>query len=371
VTKALADLSVPNTMQDIIMARLDRLGGDGKRMVQLASVIGRQFVVRLLERVAGMTGRLDGLLAELKALEIIYEHGLLAEPGYIFKHAVIQDVAYGSLLVQSPKDLHRGVGEAIEELYRDRPTEHFAELAHHFTCGEDWSKAMQYSTLAGDQGALVFANVEAKKHYFSALEAAAKLSSPPDWETLLALHSKYAEILLNLSEYDDAAAEYLEALELARRAGDRRREMEAMVWLSNVYDFSHRGEPAIDYNERALAIARELGDREFQATCLAPGSGSGAVGGVRSSRPQPMLKKLFVCPRRSRTSRCSPSHWCFSAEHYSGAVSWSGAWPTSRKALNWLRRFIRASPMATASSRPGTHTCLWATTRRRCAGISA
>jgi class 3 adenylate cyclase/tetratricopeptide (TPR) repeat protein len=269
VTKALEELSVPDTMQGIIMARLDRLGVDGKRMVQLASVIGRQFVVRLLERVAGLTGKLEGLLGELKALEIIYEQGLLAEPGYIFKHAVIQDVAYGSLLVQSRKELHRGVGEAIEELYRDRLTEHFGELAHHFTRGEDWSKAMQYSTLAGDQAAHVFANVEAKKHYFNALEAAAKLSPPPEWEAQLTLHSKYAEMLLNLSEYDDAAAEYLKALELARGAGDRRREMEAMVWLSSVYDLSHRGEPAIDYNEQAFAIARELDDREYQAICLA------------------------------------------------------------------------------------------------------
>ena len=269
VTKALEDLSVPDTMQGIIMARLDRLGIDGKRMVQLASVIGRQFVVRLLERVAGLTGKLEGLLAELKALEIIYEHGLLAEPAYIFKHAVIQDVAYSSLLVQSRKDLHRGVGEAIEELYRDRPSEHLAELAHHFTRGEDWSKAMQYSTLAGDQAARVFANVEAKRHYFNALDAAGKLSPPPDWEALLTLHSKYAEVLLNLSEYDDAATAYLRALELARRASDRRREMEAMVWLSSVYDFAHRGEPAIDYNEQAFAIARELGDREYQAICLA------------------------------------------------------------------------------------------------------
>ncbi len=244
VTRALEDLSVPDTMQGIIMARLDRLGGDGKRMVQLASVIGRQFVVRLLERVAGLSGKLEGLLGELKALEIIYEQGLLAEPGYIFKHAVIQDVAYSSLLVQSRKDLHRAVGEAIEELYRDRLTEHFGELAHHFARGEDWAKAMQYGTLAGDQAAHVFANAEAKKHYASALDAAAKLSTPPDWEALLTLHSKYAEILLNLSEYDDAAAEYLKALELARSAGDRRREMEALVWLSAAYDLSHRGEPA-------------------------------------------------------------------------------------------------------------------------------
>ena len=78
---------MPDTIQGIIMARLDRLGEDGKRTVQLASVIGRQFLVRLLERIAGLTGQLEGLLQELKTLEIIYELGLLPEPAYIFKHA--------------------------------------------------------------------------------------------------------------------------------------------------------------------------------------------------------------------------------------------------------------------------------------------
>ena len=108
------------------MARLDRLGEDGKRTVQLASVIGRQFLVRLLARVAGLSDRLEGLLRELQALEIIYEQGLLPEPAYIFKHAVIQDVAYNSLLMQRRKALHRAVGEAIEELYQDRLEEHYA-----------------------------------------------------------------------------------------------------------------------------------------------------------------------------------------------------------------------------------------------------
>src|SRR6185503_13647065 len=98
MVRAVREVSVPDTIQGIIMARLDRLGDEGKRTVQLASVIGRQFLARLLARVAGLTRSLDGLQAELKALEIIYEQALLPEPAYIFKHAVIQDVAYQSLL---------------------------------------------------------------------------------------------------------------------------------------------------------------------------------------------------------------------------------------------------------------------------------
>jgi tetratricopeptide (TPR) repeat protein len=107
VVRLLGDAAVPNTMQDMIMARLDRLGEEGKRTVQLASVIGRQFLRRLLERIAGLTGELEGYL----------EQGLLPEPAYIFKHAVIQDVAYRSLLVQHRKELHQAVGRAIGVLY--------------------------------------------------------------------------------------------------------------------------------------------------------------------------------------------------------------------------------------------------------------
>src|SRR5262245_6380441 len=151
LVKSLSEVRVPDTIQGIIMARLDRLGDDGKRTVQMASVIGRQFLVRLLARIAGLSHRLEGLLREWQALEIIYEQGLVPEPAYIFKHAVIQDVAYQRLLIQRRKDLHRAVGEAIEELYQDRLEEHCAELAHHFTQGEVWDKAFTYCRQAGEQ----------------------------------------------------------------------------------------------------------------------------------------------------------------------------------------------------------------------------
>jgi class 3 adenylate cyclase/tetratricopeptide (TPR) repeat protein len=267
IVRRIADVSVPDTIQAIIMARLDRLGEDGKRTVQLASVIGRQFMRRLLERIAGLTGRLEGLLQELKALEIIYEQGLLPEPAYIFKHAVIQDVAYHSLLTQRRRELHRAVGYAIEELYPDRLAEHHEELAHHFAQGEEWQKAMDYSVLAGDRAAHAFANTEAKQHYTRALEAAGKLAPAP--EAVAGLHAKRGAVLTVLGEYDGAAADYQEALELVRRAGDQRKEIEILIGLSGVYNYSHHGEPAIEYNEQALALARELDDLPFQAVCLA------------------------------------------------------------------------------------------------------
>ncbi|MBI4330236.1 MAG: tetratricopeptide repeat protein, partial [Chloroflexi bacterium] len=269
MAKGMAEVSVPETIQGIIMARLDRLGEEGKRTVQLASVIGRQFLVRLLERISDVTGQLEGLLLELQTLEIIYRQGLLPEPAYIFKHAVIQDVAYNSLLVQRRKELHRAVGYAIEELYPSRLSEHYGELARHFAQGEEWQKAMKYSSLAGDRAANAFANLEARGHYVLALEAAGNLVPPPDPGVLASLYTRYGSVLTVRGEYDEAASSYQRALDLVRRVRNRRQEVEVLVGMSDLYYWSHREEPAIGFTDHALAIARELDDQPLQAVCLA------------------------------------------------------------------------------------------------------
>jgi class 3 adenylate cyclase/tetratricopeptide (TPR) repeat protein len=268
IARSFAEVHVPDTIQGIIMARLDRLGGAGKRTVQLASVIGRQFQVRLLERLVDVTERLDELLAELQALEIIYQRGLLPEPAYAFKHAMVQDVAYNSLLVRRRKELHRAVGDAIEEFYPERLAEHCEELAHHFTQGEAWPKAMTYSTLAGDRAADAFANVEAKTHYGQALQAAEHLTPPADPGVVACLHAKHATILEPLGEYEEAIAAYQHALRLIRQGGDRQGEIDILVGLSGVYNSAHREEPATLYSTQALALARESNDRTRVAVCL-------------------------------------------------------------------------------------------------------
>jgi class 3 adenylate cyclase/tetratricopeptide (TPR) repeat protein len=269
VVQGLAEARVPDTVQDIIMARLDRLGEAGKRTVQLASVIGRQFLVRLLERIADLTGPLEGLLTELQTIELIYRQGLLPEPAYVFKHAMIQDVAYNSLLIRQRRELHRAVGAAIEELYPERLAEHYEELAHHFTQGEGWAQAMAYSTLAGDRAAEAFANAEARAHYARALQAAARLTPSLEPGAVARLHAKQGTVLAVLGELEGAVAAYQRALELIRQTADRRGEIDILVGLSAMYRRSHREAPAIAAIEQALAMARELGDRAREALCLA------------------------------------------------------------------------------------------------------
>src|SRR3990172_10861317 len=136
LARPVTELSVPGTIHDLIAARIDRLEEAPKRTLQLASVIGREFTRRLVDRLAEVRERNEDLLRELTTLELIHERRLYPELVYIFKHALTQDVAYASLLVQRRKELHGLIGLATEELYPDRLPEHYEMLAHHFLLAE-------------------------------------------------------------------------------------------------------------------------------------------------------------------------------------------------------------------------------------------
>ena len=271
MVKGIAEMGVPDTMQGIIMARLDRLGEDGKRTVQLASVIGRQFLVRLLDRIADVRGKLEGLLGELKALEIIYEQGLLPEPAYIFKHAVIQDVAYQSLLVQRRKELHRAVGHAIEELYPDRLADHYEELAHHFWQGEEWEKAFEYLERSGDRAKHAYANQGALDYYARALEAVAHVRPPVPVKRIITIHEQRSQVYLGITRYPEAVAEAERMVELARASGERRQEGAALAHLAFAHflplSADHIAE-AERFASEAASIARQIGDQEVLAKSL-------------------------------------------------------------------------------------------------------
>ena len=271
LVRRLEDAGVPDTIQGIIMARLDRLGEEGKRAVQLASVIGRQFLKRLLARIAGLTHELDGLLAELKTLEIVYELGLLPEPAYIFKHAVIQDVAYQSLLVQRRRDLHRAVGQAIEELYADRLADHYEELAHHFAQGEAWAKAFEYLVRSGNKARDTYANEAAVAHYTNAIDIARRMSPPLPLATVLEVYQRRGRLQVVVAKNEEAIEGLEKMLALARAAGDRRLEGEALADLAFAHGFTllwEHQQVAARYADEAVAIGREIGDDRLLAKAL-------------------------------------------------------------------------------------------------------
>lgn len=170
LARSLSEVTIPETIQGVIMARIDRLPEASKSALQIASVIGREFTARLVERVATMEREASQALGELRAVELIYEKATYPELAYMFKHALTHDVAYESLLKQRRKTLHRRAGEVIEELYPDRMPEFYETLAWHFVHGEVWPKAAEYLIRAAGKARGRFAYAEATRFCAEATE---------------------------------------------------------------------------------------------------------------------------------------------------------------------------------------------------------
>jgi class 3 adenylate cyclase/tetratricopeptide (TPR) repeat protein len=259
LARLLDEIVVPDTIQDVLMARIDRLEEAPKKTLQLAAVIGREFTRRLLDRLADLQERTEPYLQALKALELIYEKRLYPELAYMFKHALTQDVAYNSLLVQRRQELHRLIGQAIEELYADRLAEQYEVLAYHFAKGEAWVKALEYFCQAAEKAVQAFATREAVALYDQALEATGHLGDAVDAETLMKIYQARADLYFVLSDFKSSRAESEHLLALARQAGDREREARALAGMGSALTRDHNNlDQALAHVYQAIEIAREV-----------------------------------------------------------------------------------------------------------------
>jgi predicted ATPase/class 3 adenylate cyclase len=264
LARPLDEIVVPDTIQDVIMARIDRLEDASKKTLQLASVIGREFTRRLLERI-DIQGRTEELLDDLKAIELIYEKRLFPELAYMFKHALTHDVAYNSLLVQRRKELHRSIGLVIEELFADRLAEQYEVLGYHFTRGEEWEKALHYLRAAGAKASARSAHPEAIAHLEQALVVLEHLPECRARDELavdirLALRNS----LLPMTEYARIFEILSEAEAIAQALGDQQRLGQIFAYLAQHAWATVDYQRAIELGQRARATAIERGDVPLQ-----------------------------------------------------------------------------------------------------------
>jgi predicted ATPase/class 3 adenylate cyclase len=259
LARSVTELSVPGTIHDLIAARIDRLEEAPKRTLQLASVIGREFTRRLVDRLAEVRERNEVLLHDLTTLELIYQRHLYPELAYMFKHALTQDVAYASLLVQRRKELHGLVGLAIEELYADRLPEHYEMLAHHFSLAEDWERALDYLLKAAEKASQAFGLRQAIDLFGEALEAARRLGERVPVATLMSIHRARADLFLGVGDFERSRAEAEALVELTRGVQDRPAEAGALVQLANALQWKEDFPSALERVREAIEIAESSG----------------------------------------------------------------------------------------------------------------
>jgi ABC-type oligopeptide transport system substrate-binding subunit/class 3 adenylate cyclase/ribosomal protein L40E len=212
----ITDIAIPDTLQSVLLARIDRLQQDTKRVLQMASVIGRIFLYRVLGAMAEESRALDGHLERLTSEDMIRERQRIPELEYIFKHHLTQEAAYNGLLKKERRLFHRQVAEAFEDLFPDRIEELLGILAYHWEHAEETEKATEFLLRAGDQARIAYAHQEAVDYYERALKIFKSCET----------YDRAARVLMLLGltyhssfEFQRSQQAYDEAFELAKKIG--------------------------------------------------------------------------------------------------------------------------------------------------------
>lgn len=257
--------SVPATLKDSLMARLDRLGG-AREVAQIAAVIGRQFTFALLEAVAGKDNdELEGMLARLVAAGIVFPEERGLERSFVFKHALLRDAAYESLLLMRRREWHGRVAQALEHHFGDVAAREPELLAYHFSEAGIYPLACNYRMQAGDQAVSRSAYAEAIAHFTAGLELAKSLApqnaSRRQLDFLLKLGA--ALFVAHGLQSIEAEAAYTRAAEIGEQLGDGSASFQAKWGLWINANLRRKTALARDRANELVSLAQQSGDREL------------------------------------------------------------------------------------------------------------
>jgi class 3 adenylate cyclase/predicted ATPase len=261
-TTSLAALSVPATLHASLMARLDRIGPAAKEIAQIGAVLGREFAYELIEPVARRPEReLQASLGQLGEAGLLFCRGITPHASYLFKHALVQDAAYSTLLRGRRQELHARVAAALELRFADLVERQPELLAHHLTAAGDTERAADQWLKAGQHAAAQFAYLEAIAHLERGLGVLHSLPESPVRDgSEIELQLALGLCVIPAKGALAAKLPYTRAHELADRSGQPQQQFEALygVWLST--NVSGGVTAARPLSERLLRMAERDGD---------------------------------------------------------------------------------------------------------------
>jgi tetratricopeptide (TPR) repeat protein len=306
LTKTASEIQIPDTIQGIIAARMDRLEDNLKSTMQVASVIGRDFTYPVLQSITGMKEELKSYLLNLQSLEFIYEKNLFPELEYIFKHALTQEVAYNSLLIKRRRDIHEKIGEAIETLYPDRQEEFYEMLAHHYSRSRNLEKAYHYLKLSGDKASQHYSNWESLYFYREAIGILNKLPDTEENKRRMIEVFLLIEGPMKILAYPEDSLQLLHNAELLSTELGNERSL--AIFYSNIglaYAFKGNSLEGIAYAEKCFNTAEKIEDLELIAPTAFNLCSSYAITGEYVKTVQVAPRVLALLEKTNRESDVS------------------------------------------------------------------
>ncbi len=271
----LGEIEIPDNLQSLLHARLDNLEENSRWILQVAAVIGRTFYFKILSRLVDITQDLDRHLLALQRQQLIQEAARLPELEYVFKHVMIQEAAYSTLLIREKKHYHGLVARTMEEIYPERTAEYAPLLAYHYQMADDPMRALNYYRTAGDEAFRLFAVSQASDHYSKALQIL--LSNDHDfWESsgesredlLKYLYLRKGRALELNQQFDMAVSNYTALLDYSQDVGSVPLELAAQIAMLTLYSIPG---PYLNVSkanttaERALSLSATLQDQAAEA----------------------------------------------------------------------------------------------------------
>jgi ABC-type transport system substrate-binding protein len=245
-------IAVPTLVQGALQARLDRLPVRTREVVSVSSAIGRGFGLPLLEKLLSHE-QVVPALSDLMRLDLIVEVSRRPTPEYRFRHGLVQEVAYNSLLEPARRNLHRRIGESIETLYGDSGESIYGPLARHFAEADEPERAARYSLLAGDAARAVYADHEAIEHYRRARTFLRRLDDPArERDTLF----KIALVRHLAFDYARAGQAYDAAFDCSAEERTERAASPAQIELALVRPDSYA--PGDTYSNDSAIVIEQL-----------------------------------------------------------------------------------------------------------------
>jgi class 3 adenylate cyclase/tetratricopeptide (TPR) repeat protein len=255
LTRALAEVKIPSTVQGIIAARIDRLPPAQKELLQTVAVLGMEFTLSLARDVVSVPEQLQQMLSELQVNDFIYEEPEEHDTRYLFKHVLTQEVAYGSLLGERRRLLHERAARAIETVFAGRLDDYLADLANHYTRSGNVRKAVHYLELAGRQAARRAAYPEAVEHLTAGLKLLNTMPADEERDRReIEMRSALAQFLIPLQ--GPASEEVRQSFDRARELCGRLGDVESLFWVVFGLQFNYM-------LRLELETARDLGIRQL------------------------------------------------------------------------------------------------------------
>jgi class 3 adenylate cyclase/tetratricopeptide (TPR) repeat protein len=267
VTRSLSQLKIPPTVQGILAARIDRLPVVEKELLQILAVIGNEISLEVVRRLTQKPDdEVDRMLGDLQLGEFIYEQPAVGDIEYTFKHALTQEVAYSSVLLERRKLLHERAGGAIEAIHATRLDDHLSDLARHYQRSGNSGKALEYLQRAGEHALARSSHAEAVALFSSALELLKMLPETPErMQRELALQASLGPALTAVKGWTDPrVGQALDrASELCRQVGSTPQLFGVLARLLAFHFAYGDMRRAYALQQQALAIAEEERDVIF------------------------------------------------------------------------------------------------------------